>query len=1091
MSKNNGFWDKIFDKLDTRYINEVSDEINKNLADEGELHEIIVDRPKGKKIKWRVPMAITAAAVLIAGGLTFRGKFTGLEKPAVSVENTTGYGYATVYKNEKYYIDISLYDNNWVTETTIELIELINSIELHKTEYAPKIYEEENFTIRLEKQDGSEDIIRVEECYKDGVEPYYFLTKNDVIYEVSEEDYYAVYSLFGKFTNILVPVNMSGNYYLNDNVYLTLDSSVKSITLKGSEAYDFIFEQEMTNAGVTEASETFKKEIDGIYKKYSDTVFYEIFISEGGALSKLNEGYRYELRLPDDDYIKPVFYYNNGSTNKISFYGYEFKREKVTQIEYTHEFHSAKINFTELDEVHSLGINGIAMPFEDEAKAKEFYSSFTGNDGIERIGETILEDASFEPSTYCDMSNDTKYAFLSYKTEDDGILYITACVDETDKRKIRLPWDTKLYFPENNETVFSKITDYDGKELDVKIGGVRCGSEYYYLAEWMKDGLNYCVSTKNISVVDFLDVLATLIIDTDEIGGANFQYVDIPSDKSLYTLDFQIFYDSFRGIWTLNEDRYISPDGAVSSIYTADPIKEINLGWNDNLFSYTENDLIGFYRTDYASYMLGESIVCVVIDNDPDTMYMYPVANTAVGYETSGEWLEYTKTSDGDVMGFTGMYGRLGFLELCENCDIDPEWIFDTVVVDKDGNHWTRPRDRFVDFPDVGVSKRQYGEIMLHIELTCSETRERKYFSFSFKGDDLKSEEGDIPVMSDEHYPYDPGILSVEAFPTELALEVYEDVQKKAEEYSGYSFVTEVEFYPCPDGSYYAVRVMGSNQAQWLSDFEVLYNDGNGYTVISDEYTTFMGMVICASEENRFYIAYKNGNETDDEIFIDCIVNGNVVSSYELPYAEGDNNVSGLSVSDKELTVEYEIYSSTGLENRYVKIGYDDPYNPELLASSGVVTAEPEQQEPLSGYRQIQEVGTHLHFNSITPSYMSMPREGMYEITANEASNIAYANGEMIVLTLSDEKDFSFSFNDRPYISVIPDCSAEYSDSTGELVEIGYIKNNFATELYSGKLPPEGLNLEFIPPENGEYRFYILNCSENIQNYKLVGIAVS
>lgn len=563
----------------------------------------------------------------------------------------------------------------------------------------------------------------------------------------------------------------------------------------------------------------------------------------------------------------------------------------------------------------------------------------------------------------------------------------------------------------------------------------------------------------------------------------------IPTDKSLYALNFQIFYDSFRGIWGLDSDGvYYNPDEAVTSIYVANPIEEINIGWNDNLFSYNINDLIGFYKTDDASYMMGEEIICAVLNDEPDTMYLYPIYYNSVSYELSGEWVRYKKTAEGDVSSFTSMYGRLGFLELCDCYGIDPESLFDVVVEDKDGNHWTRPKDKFTVFPDVGVSKRNHDEVMFHIELTCSETGEKDYFSFLYK-----KEENGTYSMADEHYPYDQFILSVDEFSTELSQWIDEDIKKRAEEIENYVLVIEADFYPCPDGSYYAVRKMGSNQQQWLSDFEVLYNDGDGFTeciVVSDEYTTFMGTVICGAEDDRFYIVYADSYEAERKVMVDCIVNGEVISTYELPNITDDFTVSSLNVSENHVTVNYEIFKATGVEEWCARLDYSDIYAPVLLDFSCKTSAEDMPEEPLEGYTLISEIGTLLSSNSFTPSDMSMPTDKMYEITADKAEKIACVGDEMIVLTLDENNEFSFSFNDRPYISIIPDNSAEYSDETGELVQIGYIKNNFATAFYYENIPPEGINLEFVPPESGEYRFYILNCSGSVQNYKFIGIAI-
>lgn len=1107
MSRNNEFWDKVFDGLEAKYVNETTDEINRNLGDEGKLVEIIVEKPSKKRFNWRTPAALAAAAVLIVGGVSLVGRLSEIDTPSTVAENTTGYVSASVYKGEHRYLEANLSDNDETTAKVIELIKLIDSIELHATDYVPLNYEADYYTLVLNKPDGESDVIKLDECYKNGFEPYYFLTKNGIAHEITETDYNAVYAYLEALSEKMFPVYTDGNYYLNDNTYITIDSDEKTIALKGSEAYAFVSEQELSLAGETELNGELEKMVNERYELLSGDSKYEIYLREDAASSSKGIWdsalemfqiesdrqlmlYDYEIRLENDGYTEPVFCYSAAHSPSILLYGYEFRKNEAVSIELERDYPHAEIAFSETRNVSYLGINGITSAFKNESDAHDFYNKLTGNGGIERIGAAAASGMVFDSATYNDSEDNLygkKYIKLSYKNDANGLMNIIVSEDGDKKYGgiITMPCDEGLTFAGisgvETEERLSYIRAYDGTELEARIGGARYENEYYYLAQWEKGGLYYCVSTGGVSNTDFLDALSALICNTDSFGDIVADYVEIPYDESLYTFDFSIFYNYFRGIWSKNTE--MASDNEDSVVAVVDDIipEEINIGWNDNLFSYNENDLKGFYTDQYGAYMMGEAGVWYVPENDKKLMRFYPeAADTDIAY------VEYSKTGTGDVNGFTGMYGWLGFIEVCTNYGIDHTSFFGIEVTDVYGKKWVRNADRFSYFPDVAVSVRNSEELELLIRMDAVGSDENSYISFCF------TDNGNGFEMSNEHYPYDVSVLSADGLSTELSQSVAERVRERAEEIEGYRLVIESEFYPCTDGSYYAVRLMGGNQQQWLSDLEVFYNDGSGYKLISDKYTTFMGSVRCAFENDRLYFAYADSHNYMDErnLFVDCIENGTVASTFPLELKEGDGAIITISSNENVLTVCCEFFDGE-TEKKVMTIDYTDPYNPILLATHfPVSTAAAIPQEPIEGYTHISEVGKHAYPNKITLSNMSTPTDGMYEVAAANAEKIAYNNGEMIMLSLSEGKGFTFSTADRPYIGIIPDYSADYSDSTGELVEVGYIKNGFAFELFSGKVPPEGLSLEFAPPEDNEYYFYVLNCSAGMQNYKLVGVAI-
>lgn len=156
-----------------------------------------------------------------------------------------------------------------------------------------------------------------------------------------------------------------------------------------------------------------------------------------------------------------------------------------------------------------------------------------------------------------------------------------------------------------------------------------------------------------------------------------------------------------------------------------------------------------------------------------------------------------------------------------------------------------------------------------------------------------------------------------------------------------------------------------------------------------------------------------------------------------------------------------------------------------------VVEATPIPQYPIEGFSRIEDIGKPISEGSIKQVF---PTE-MYSVELKESAEnqyefekIAYGNGQTMVLG----DGFEFEENQCAKIKIDADFTAEYNtDQNGELVTVGYIHNNVAYEIFSGRTDGEMLSINFTADTAGKYRFYITNCCAGLQNYDKVSVQIS
>lgn len=173
-----------------------------------------------------------------------------------------------------------------------------------------------------------------------------------------------------------------------------------------------------------------------------------------------------------------------------------------------------------------------------------------------------------------------------------------------------------------------------------------------------------------------------------------------------------------------------------------------------------------------------------------------------------------------------------------------------------------------------------------------------------------------------------------------------------------------------------------------------------------------------------------------------------------------------------------------------------------IMKRTGIVQIDPDNvvsvkalpQEPANDFSLIYEAGEKLPDNSLDfdgdEIFSELPK---YEIEASSSADeysiekIAYGNGDVLILK---NDGLVFDKDECAVLNIDADFSLEYNNASdyGELVTVGYIKDNTAVEIYFGKTDGENLRVKFVAPEKGTYRFYIINCSAGLQNYKKVSV---
>lgn len=156
-----------------------------------------------------------------------------------------------------------------------------------------------------------------------------------------------------------------------------------------------------------------------------------------------------------------------------------------------------------------------------------------------------------------------------------------------------------------------------------------------------------------------------------------------------------------------------------------------------------------------------------------------------------------------------------------------------------------------------------------------------------------------------------------------------------------------------------------------------------------------------------------------------------------------------------------------------------------------VVYATPIPQYPIDSFTFIEDMGEPIAEGVIKQEVATDLWSVPFKKTAENKytiEKIAYDNAHTIVTG----GGFELEENQGVKISIDADFTAEYhTDQNGEYVAVGYIYDDIAYDIFSGKTDGESLSVNFIPEKAGKYRFYIINCSAGMQNYDSVTVEIT
>lgn len=151
------------------------------------------------------------------------------------------------------------------------------------------------------------------------------------------------------------------------------------------------------------------------------------------------------------------------------------------------------------------------------------------------------------------------------------------------------------------------------------------------------------------------------------------------------------------------------------------------------------------------------------------------------------------------------------------------------------------------------------------------------------------------------------------------------------------------------------------------------------------------------------------------------------------------------------------------------------------------------RQYPAEGFRMLEEIGKKLPKDSIR--FADFENENMYAVGAAKTGeniytveNIAYGNGNVIVLCNEDGSGFYFDEKQQGTVKIEADLTSDYAFEEGELAEIGCIFDGEASELFNGRIGSDGVSVDFTAEKSGEYKFYIINYCAGLQNYKSITV---
>ncbi len=391
---------------------------------------------------------------------------------------------------------------------------------------------------------------------------------------------------------------------------------------------------------------------------------------------------------------------------------------------------------------------------------------------------------------------------------------------------------------------------------------------------------------------------------TDSEARDDVIYVDI-SKGNASGPDFSVWANVFAGKWENSSHTW-----------------ELDLNSHD--FGY--NDPCRFYSDEKGFFMLAENRVWYVPADDHNQMFYFEKVKQSGELSLSEFHGRYTRaeTFQGFSMGEgeMGWFGLLYLLYDSEGDGVTADQLLHLEITDENGNVWTRGGDKNIDWSGMYFAEINGNSVIFLLMQSKDHPETFQYFSFDI---DMDAAGEGVLKYSDEHYTFNMWIADTSVLSTNYATAIKADVESS--EHGNFTMTTI--FYPMEDGSYYAIRMMGNDQAQWITDGELFYNsrdyDGvEGYEKLSDD----IGISICMSDENVLYRLY---NRYEDDMYTtlrlaayssgDQVLDIHVSNDGFLPMGGADASIIG--TSEKYLLVQY--YDTTKQLDQYVLYDISTP----------------------------------------------------------------------------------------------------------------------------------------------------------------------
>ncbi|MBQ7981600.1 MAG: hypothetical protein IJ305_08340 [Oscillospiraceae bacterium] len=308
----------------------------------------------------------------------------------------------------------------------------------------------------------------------------------------------------------------------------------------------------------------------------------------------------------------------------------------------------------------------------------------------------------------------------------------------------------------------------------------------------------------------------------------------------------------------------------------------------------------------------------------------------------------------------------------------------------------------------------------------------------------------------------------------------------------------EHDIYCSTNGGYLMSDEEGLYTVHYLTDSKYIINVYGGKNIYESNNIKINGCDIKSVTINDVYLEKENGLS-----FIVLNFRLSYDGIMDMSFTDDDGQSSFIGGGNKDChDVSARIYIADDSWKSIGFTGFDDvPFfvseelNMEYVMTEydkalDVVIAEPLPQNPVNGFSMLEDIGEKISPDAVKTNDDFFPTDNMYMLASDDGhwEKIAYGNGQTIILSNRNKDGFSFSENKNAVINIVPDLTPEYSYIGGESLTVGYICNNTAVELYSGKVTENGLSVPFTAHKAGKYRFYICNACAGLQNYSLVSV---